>query len=107
VPNKKKIVCRCVDVTEYELEKTIKQGRRDIESLKRVKGIGTGPCQGKSCMSHVVGMLARANKKSPDDIGTMKSRQPVDAVELNILAMGDTGRKPMPKKTSGDAEETK
>lgn len=107
MPNKKKIVCRCVDVTEYELEKAIKQGRRDVESLKRVKGVGTGPCQGKSCMSHVVGMLARANKKSPDEIGTMKSRQPVDAVELNILAMGDSVKKPGQSKKSGGAEADK
>jgi bacterioferritin-associated ferredoxin len=107
VPNKKKIVCRCVDVTEYELEKSIKQGRRDIESLKRVKGVGTGPCQGKSCMSHVVGMLARANKKSPDEIGTMKSRQPVDAVELNVLAMADSTVKPGQQKAPKSAEVAK
>jgi sarcosine oxidase subunit beta len=88
------------------LDKTIKEGRRDVESLKRVKGVDTGPCQGKSCMSHVVGMLARATKKSPDEIGAMKSRQPVDAVELSILAMADSERKPASRKASGSGEET-
>lgn len=87
--NKKKIVCRCVDVTEYEIKKAIDEGRKDLESLKRAKGVGTGPCQGKSCMSHVVGMLARANKKSPAEVGTMKSRQPVQSIDLDLLAAGE------------------
>lgn len=88
MPHRKKIVCRCVDVTEEEIAETIASGRKDIESLRRVKRVGTGPCQGKSCMSHVVGMLAKATGKSPDEIGTMRSRQPVQAVELSILAEG-------------------
>lgn len=89
MPNKKKIVCRCVDVTEDEIAKAIAGGRRDVESLKRVKGLGTGPCQGKSCMSHVVSMLSKATGKSPDELGTMKSRPPVPAVELSVLAEGE------------------
>lgn len=88
MPNKKKVVCRCIDVNECEITKAIEGGRKDIESLKRALEIGTGPCQGKSCMSHVVQMLARSTKKSPNEIGTMKSRQPVQAVELSILAKG-------------------
>jgi sarcosine oxidase subunit beta len=93
MPSKKKVVCRCVDVTEYEIKKAIEEGRRDVESLKRVKGVGTGPCQGKSCMSHIIGMLARANKKSPGEIGTMKSRQPVQSIDLSLLAAGEKDKK--------------
>jgi len=98
--NKKKIVCRCIDVNECEIAKAIEAGRKDVESLKRALEIGTGPCQGKSCLSHVVGMLARSTKKSPDEIGTMKSRQPVQAVELSILAKGF---KAGAKKKTGEA----
>jgi len=96
MPSNKKIVCRCVDVTEHELKKAIDEGRKDIESLKRAKGVGTGPCQGKSCMSHIVGMLARANKKSPEEVGTVKSRQPVQSIDLGLLAADErpgTGNK--------------
>ena len=99
MPNRKKIVCRCEDVTDWEINKAIASGRRDIESLKREVGIGTGPCQGKSCMAHVIGMLSRKTGKKPDEIGTTRSRQPVQSVELSILAKGakSSGR----KKTAG------
>ena len=45
----KVLVCRCEDVTLHELEHAISLGHRDIESLKRYTGFGTGVCQGKSC----------------------------------------------------------
>jgi len=50
---KKKIVCRCIDVTDCEIIKAIEDGRKDIESLKSALEIGTSPCLGKSCISHV------------------------------------------------------
>ena len=46
----KVLVCRCEDVTLHELEHAIALGHRDIESLKRYTGFGTGVCQGKSCL---------------------------------------------------------
>jgi bacterioferritin-associated ferredoxin len=46
----KRIVCRCEDVTVEELERAMALGHRDIESLKRYTGFGTGVCQGKSCL---------------------------------------------------------
>ena len=47
----KVLVCRCEDVTLHELEAAIARGYRDLESLKRYTGFGTGWCQGKSCVS--------------------------------------------------------
>ena len=46
----KVLVCRCEDVTLHELEHAIELGHRDIESLKRYTGFGTGVCQGKSSL---------------------------------------------------------
>jgi len=45
----KAIVCACEDVTVHEIDNAIARGYGDIESLKRYTGLGTGPCQGKSC----------------------------------------------------------
>ena len=45
----KAIVCACEDVTVHDVESAIAHGFGDIESLKRYTGLGTGPCQGKSC----------------------------------------------------------
>ncbi|MDP8255672.1 MAG: (2Fe-2S)-binding protein [Candidatus Alcyoniella australis] len=56
----KTIVCRCEDVTQAQIEQAIKDGMRDIESLKRYLAIGTGPCQGKNCLVIVARMLEQA-----------------------------------------------
>ncbi len=47
----KTLVCRCEDVTLHELETALERGHRDIESVKRYTGFGTGWCQGKWCQA--------------------------------------------------------
>ena len=46
----KRLACRCEDVTYDELDHAVSLGHRDIESLKRYTGFGTGWCQGKGCL---------------------------------------------------------
>ncbi len=52
----KAFVCLCEDVTVDELRRVVRKGYRDIEEIKRITGIGTGPCQGKQCL-HVLRSL--------------------------------------------------
>jgi len=47
----KAFVCRCEDVTRPEIERAIAAGHRDLESVKRYTGLGTGLCQGKQCVA--------------------------------------------------------
>lgn len=47
---RKSFICLCEDVTVEELRSAIRRGYTDIEDLKRITGIGTGPCQGKQCL---------------------------------------------------------
>jgi len=54
----KTLLCRCEDVTLEELEHAIALGHRDIESLKRYTGFGTGWCQGKACLVPCARVLA-------------------------------------------------
>jgi len=54
----KTLLCRCEDVTLEELEHAIELGHRDIESLKRYTGFGTGWCQGKACLVPCARVLA-------------------------------------------------
>ncbi|HYZ89800.1 MAG TPA: (2Fe-2S)-binding protein, partial [Myxococcales bacterium] len=49
--NEKAIVCACEDVTAGELQDAVRGGYGDVESMKRYTGLGTGPCQGKSCLA--------------------------------------------------------
>lgn len=60
------IVCRCEDVTLSDLEQAFSQGFRDMESLKRYTGFGTGYCQGKCCTAHAARYLAAM--KGGDDV---------------------------------------
>lgn len=54
----KVLVCRCEDVTLHELDDAVARGHRDIESLKRYTGFGTGWCQGKGCVALCARLLA-------------------------------------------------
>ncbi len=47
----KTLACRCEDVTLHDLDEAIERGHDDLESLKRYTGLGTGWCQGKSCVA--------------------------------------------------------
>lgn len=53
----KVMVCRCEDVTLHEIEQAVERGHRDLESVKRYTGFGTGWCQGKQCVALCAGLL--------------------------------------------------
>ena len=60
----KQFVCRCEDVTLHELMNGIERGHRDIESLKRYTGFGTGYCQGKWCLATLRAHLGGTRRRS-------------------------------------------
>lgn len=79
----KAFVCRCEDVTERELVHAIELGHRDIESLKRYTGFGTGWCQGKWCLA----LCARLLAERGGDPGTgITPRPPVHPTPIAVLA---------------------
>ena len=60
----KTIACRCEDVTLHDLEDAIARGHRDIESLKRYTGFGTGWCQGKGCVALCARVVTRRSERA-------------------------------------------
>jgi NAD(P)H-nitrite reductase large subunit len=82
----KKIVCFCEDLTEEDLLAAIREGYDDIETLKRYAGFSTGPCQGKTCLMHVLRLLGQERKLKPSELHLTTQRPPVDPVRLSILA---------------------
>ena len=79
----KVMVCRCEDVTLHEIERAVDLGHRDIESLKRYTGFGTGWCQGKGCLALSAALLAERG----GDPGTgITPRPPYHPLPLGILA---------------------
>jgi bacterioferritin-associated ferredoxin len=80
----KKMVCRCHDVTESDIEDAIDSGYDDFETLKRITGITTGHCQGKTCMDLARGILQR--KTGKEVVETTRIRAPIDPITLGSLA---------------------
>lgn len=92
----KAFVCLCEDVTVDELRNAIRRGYRDIEELKRVTGVATGPCQGKQCLQLLRRLLAEETGTELDEIPLTTLRPPLVPVPFGAWAgdevEGDDGR---------------
>jgi sarcosine oxidase subunit beta len=82
----KAFVCLCEDVTVVELRKTIRRGYTDIEEVKRITGIGTGPCQGKQCLHTFRRLLAEETGQSLETIPLTTQRAPITPVKFGQWA---------------------
>ncbi len=87
-PREKIIICRCNEVTQKEIEDLIDQGITDIEMIKRITRIGMGPCQGRTCIPLVAGIIARKTGQKIEDIKIPATRAPVRPVKIAVL-VGD------------------
>lgn len=86
----KTLVCRCEDVTLDEVEKAMAEGHRDLESVKRYTGFGTGWCQGKQCVVACARILAERTGAAPTM--PITPRPPLHPVPLGALAsLADDG----------------
>ena len=84
----KALLCRCEDVTLDEVMEAVAAGHRDIESVKRYTGFGTGWCQGKQCVGACARILAEVTGAAPEL--PITPRPPLHPVALGVLAsLGD------------------
>jgi len=90
----KTVLCACEDVTLSEVRRAFARGHRDLESVKRYTGFGTGPCQGKSCLNAVVEELLHLGA-TPAEITPFTSRPPVQPVTFGTLAGLDPSTLPI------------
>jgi heterotetrameric sarcosine oxidase beta subunit len=84
--NDKAIVCACEDVTAGELEDAVRRGYGDVESMKRYTGLGTGPCQGKSCLAAAMRFCAERARLPPAAQVPFRARPPLSPTPLAALA---------------------
>lgn len=96
--SRRAFVCRCEDVTLAEIDHVLELGLHTIEEIKRYSGLGTGPCQGKECMSVLAGILCARGLADPETIQPFTARPPTEPVTLGTLAaaMEDEGGDPSP-----------
>lgn len=98
-------VCRCEDVTVSEVERAIAAGLYDIEEIKRYTGLGTGPCQGKECLSALAGLLAARGVVPAARLRPFTARPPVEPVTFGTLAAGaNPNPNPTPARDSAPQE---
>ncbi len=72
----KTLVCFCEDVTDREVRRAIRDGCRDLESLKRYLAVGTGACQSKSCVVALVKILEEETGESFEGASPFVARPP-------------------------------
>ena len=82
------IVCRCEEVTRDEVLDALKDGARDLSTVKRWTRCGMGACQGKTCSRLVVDLLQEHASRDLDEIDPVSARAPVRPLLVTIL-MGD------------------
>ncbi|WP_297471103.1 (2Fe-2S)-binding protein [Thermococcus sp.] len=85
---RKRVVCRCNDVTVEDIEALIDSGITDIEEIKRLLRVGMGPCQGRTCIPIVISILARKTGRKPEEIPLPKARVPIRPVRVEVLVGG-------------------
>ena len=84
----RELMCMCEDVTRHDVEEALAAGYTDLESIKRYTGLGTGSCQGRSCMAGLARLLHQAGA-SPDRLQPMTARAPLWPTPLGVFAAGD------------------
>src|SRR5439155_15810749 len=95
----KTMVCACEDVTAGDVGEAIAKGYRDIESVKRYTGFGTGMCQGKQCHATVASLLAKTAHAKSEHVLPFTPRPPLNPTELSYWASAPTD--PTQHPTSG------
>jgi sarcosine oxidase, subunit beta len=81
----KTLLCPCEDVTLEDVQHAIAKGYRDVESIKRYTGFGTGLCQGKSCLAAVARTLEEGGVAA-EAVLPFTPRPPLHPVELSLLS---------------------
>ncbi len=82
----KSLVCTCEDVTVDDIQHAIDKGFKDVESVKRYTGFGTGMCQGKSCQSAVARLLEEKAQLKSERLSPFTPRPPFQPTSLRTYA---------------------
>jgi NADPH-dependent 2,4-dienoyl-CoA reductase/sulfur reductase-like enzyme len=91
-PDDATIICRCEEVTAGAIRHYAVLGCLGPNQAKAFGRAGMGPCQGRYCGLTVTGLLAAANRRTPDETGYFRIRPPLKPVTLGELAsMDDAG----------------
>ncbi|MGB9677087.1 MAG: (2Fe-2S)-binding protein [Candidatus Ratteibacteria bacterium] len=83
---RKKIICRCKEITEDEIINVIEKGIIDVDGIKRAIGAGMGLCQGKTCSNLIIKLIYQKTGIPIEKIKQQTSRPPVRPVPVKIFS---------------------
>jgi NADPH-dependent 2,4-dienoyl-CoA reductase/sulfur reductase-like enzyme len=86
------ICCRCEELTRAEIDVAITAGGAELRSLKAMTRIGMGPCQGRMCWPAAARYLSARTGRSPEGVGPLSVRAPIQPVEVGKLARAAPSR---------------
>ena len=92
----KSLICPCEDVTLADVDDALERGFRDLESVKRYTGLGTGICQGKSCLYTASRRIVERAQTTAAAALPFTPRPPLYPIELGALASAATLSTPAP-----------
>lgn len=73
-------------MTLAEVEEAIDDGLVTPDEIKRIKRCGMGHCQGRTCLSQIIKLIARKTGKKASDVAPTTFRPPSKPVRLKFLA---------------------
>lgn len=82
----RRIICLCMDITDKDMARAVKEGFDHIETLKRYTAVLMGPCQGKVCAMNVLREFARLTGKTLEELRVPTLRPPLRPIPLGLLA---------------------
>jgi hypothetical protein len=80
------VVCRCEEVRAGTIRAAAGEGGNDINMIKRWTRAGMGLCQGRTCQSTVIELIAAVTRRTVQDVGRIRPRPPVRPIPISVLA---------------------
>lgn len=79
------IICRCEDLTYDDIVKAVRDGYTTLEEIKRHLRCGMGPCQGRTCVRLIIGIIANETGKPISQIERPTVRPPLRPIPVGVL----------------------
>lgn len=79
------IICRCSDITLFDIRNLIKQGHDSIDEIKKITRAGMGACQGKTCTQLIMREIANIRNIPISEIKPGKQRPTTKSIELEKI----------------------
>ena len=80
------VVCRCMDITEQEIQQAIRHGAASFDAVKRVTRAGMGLCQGRTCQHLIERLITQVTSTSTTDLPPLSVRPPLRPTKLSVIA---------------------